>query len=159
MALTCGEESDDALNGADLLVTKHRALIDAGLALNEGAGGLMVPLSADCDMIDLFDRWNLPVILVASTALGTINHTLLSLAAMRARHIRIAGVAFVGAENAPTETFIAHKASVERLGRLPHLPALDRPSLHAAFAEGFDLARLKRALAHLDTGSPDWQAP
>jgi 8-amino-7-oxononanoate synthase len=125
----------------------------------EGAGGLMVPLSADCDMIDLFDRWNLPVILVASTALGTINHTLLSLAAMRARHIRIAGVAFVGAENAPTETFIAHKASVERLGRLPHLPALDRPSLHAAFAEGFDLARLKRALAHLDTGSPDWQAP
>lgn len=41
MALTCGEESDDALNGADLLVTKHRDLIDAGLALNEGAGGLM----------------------------------------------------------------------------------------------------------------------
>lgn len=41
MALTCGEESDDALNGADLLVTRHRALIDAGLALNEGAGGLM----------------------------------------------------------------------------------------------------------------------
>ncbi len=41
MALTCGEESDDALNGADLLVTKHRDLIDAGLALNEGAGGLL----------------------------------------------------------------------------------------------------------------------
>lgn len=41
MALTCGEESDDALNGADLLVTRHRDLIDAGLALNEGAGGLM----------------------------------------------------------------------------------------------------------------------
>jgi acetylornithine deacetylase/succinyl-diaminopimelate desuccinylase-like protein len=41
MALTCGEESDDALNGADLLVTKHRDLIDAGIALNEGAGGLM----------------------------------------------------------------------------------------------------------------------
>lgn len=41
MALTCGEESDDALNGANLLVTKYRALIDAGLALNEGAGGLM----------------------------------------------------------------------------------------------------------------------
>ena len=41
MALTCGEESDDALNGADLLVTKYRDLIDAGLALNEGAGGLL----------------------------------------------------------------------------------------------------------------------
>jgi len=41
MALTCGEESDDALNGADLLVTKHRELIDAGMALNEGAGGLL----------------------------------------------------------------------------------------------------------------------
>src|SRR5215217_788433 len=41
MALTCGEESDDELNGADLLVTKHRDLIDAGLALNEGAGGLL----------------------------------------------------------------------------------------------------------------------
>ncbi|MDO9471816.1 MAG: M20/M25/M40 family metallo-hydrolase [Caulobacter sp.] len=43
MALTCGEESDDALNGANLLVTKHRDLIDAGLALNEGAGGLLGP--------------------------------------------------------------------------------------------------------------------
>jgi acetylornithine deacetylase/succinyl-diaminopimelate desuccinylase-like protein len=41
MALTCGEESDDALNGADYLVTNHRELIDAGLALNEGAGGLL----------------------------------------------------------------------------------------------------------------------
>ena len=41
MALTCGEESDDALNGAELLVTKYRDLIDAGFALNEGAGGLL----------------------------------------------------------------------------------------------------------------------
>jgi acetylornithine deacetylase/succinyl-diaminopimelate desuccinylase-like protein len=41
MALTCGEESDGALNGAELLVTKYRDLIDAGFALNEGAGGLL----------------------------------------------------------------------------------------------------------------------
>lgn len=41
MALTCGEESDGALNGAELLATKYRDLIDAGFALNEGAGGLL----------------------------------------------------------------------------------------------------------------------
>jgi acetylornithine deacetylase/succinyl-diaminopimelate desuccinylase-like protein len=41
MALTCGEESEGALNGAELLATKYRDLIDAGFALNEGAGGLL----------------------------------------------------------------------------------------------------------------------
>src|ERR1700761_9054612 len=53
----------------------------------EGAGGLMVPLDRDTLFIDLFARWQLPVVLCARTALGTINHSLLSIEALRSRDI------------------------------------------------------------------------
>ena len=49
----------------------------------EGAGGVMVPLSRQTFYLDLFAQWRSPVILVARTALGTINHTSLSLMALR----------------------------------------------------------------------------
>lgn len=111
----------------------------------EGAGGLMVPLSQTFFMADLFARWGVPVVLVASTELGTINHTLLSIEAMRARDIPIAGVAFVGAENERTETFIEARGGVRRLGRLPRLPALCREALAEAFHSGFDLSEFRGA--------------
>ena len=59
----------------------------------EGAGGLMVPLTRQTLFIDVFARWQIPLILCARTALGTINHTLLSVAAIRARSIPLHGVA------------------------------------------------------------------
>ena len=106
----------------------------------EGAGGLMVPLTRDVMMIDVFARWQVPVILVASTALGTINHTLLSIEALRARGVPIHGVAFVGEENAPSEEIIVARGGVRRLGRLPYLEAVSREALRQAFAAGFDVA-------------------
>ncbi|RWK23277.1 dethiobiotin synthase, partial [Mesorhizobium sp.] len=60
----------------------------------EGAGGLMVPLNRQTRFIDIFEQWRLPVILCARTALGTINHTLLSIEALRARSIPLIGIAF-----------------------------------------------------------------
>lgn len=62
----------------------------------EGAGGLMVPLGGDTLYIDVFERWRLPAVLCASTALGTMNHTLLSIKALRKREICILGTAFIG---------------------------------------------------------------
>jgi dethiobiotin synthetase len=110
----------------------------------EGAGGLMVPLTRKYLQIDLFARWQAPVVLVAATRLGTINHSLLSIEALKRRDIRILGVAFVGDENADSERTIAEVGGVRRLGRLPHLATLDSASLSAAFGANFDAADILR---------------
>ncbi|MDR7147944.1 dethiobiotin synthase [Rhizobium sp. BE258] len=104
----------------------------------EGAGGLLVPLTATTVFADVFAPWRIPVILCARTALGTINHTLLSLEALRHRAIPICGVAFIGPENADTQATIATIGQVDILGRLPMLDNLTRESLAQAFRENFD---------------------
>lgn len=69
-----------------------RAAKDADLVLVEGAGGLLVPILPGLDMAGLAARFDLPVIVAARAALGTINHTLLTLEAARARELRVLGV-------------------------------------------------------------------
>jgi dethiobiotin synthetase len=103
----------------------------------EGAGGLRVPLTRQVTYIDVMVRWQAPVVLCARTTLGTINHSLLSIDALRARNVPIAGIAFIGDENRESERIIADMGQVRRLGRLPHLKPLTGPSLRAAFAEHF----------------------
>ena len=104
----------------------------------EGAGGLMVPLTRDTLFLDVFARWQLPVILVARTSLGTINHSLLSIAALKARGVPLHGVAFVGPYNEDSESVICEMGAARRLGRLDIVSPLDPAHLAAAFAVGFD---------------------
>ncbi|WP_313806446.1 dethiobiotin synthase [Sphingobium sp.] len=99
----------------------------------EGAGGLMVPVSETLLMIDLFAYWDAPVILCARTGLGTINHSLLSIEALRARRIAIAGIAFIGEPHEENERIIPMLGKVPCLGRLPILDPLDAETLRAAF--------------------------
>ena len=106
----------------------------ATLARVEGAGGVLVPLSMDTVYADLFAQWQLPVILVARTALGTINHSLLSLEALRSRAVPVHGVIFSGEENAASEQAICHIGQVRHLGRLPQMAVIDAQSLRNAFA-------------------------
>jgi len=106
----------------------------------EGAGGVLVPLTRTVLYADLFAAWAAPVVLVARTALGTINHTLLSLEALRARRVPVLGVAFVGDANADNEATIAQLGEVRRLGRLPLLTPLTPEALARAFAAHFTLA-------------------
>jgi len=103
----------------------------------EGAGGLLVPVTRSLLFADLFADWRAPAVLVARTALGTINHSLLSVEAMRARAIPILGIAFVGAANDDNEATICALAGVRRLGRLPWLDPLDAAMLASAFASYF----------------------
>ena len=95
-----------------------------GPLIVEGAGGVLVPINDDTLYADLFAEWRLPVILVARTALGTINHSLLSLEALRARGLQVAGVVFSGDENAPSERAIIAFGQCRHLGRLPRLDPL-----------------------------------
>jgi dethiobiotin synthetase len=103
----------------------------------EGAGGLMVPLSRSKLYVDIFARWQLPVVLCARTALGTINHSLLSIEALRNRGIDILGIAFVGDENVDTENSICRIGQIRRLGRLPWLSSLSADTLQTAFEGSF----------------------
>jgi dethiobiotin synthetase len=79
--------------------------IEAPLII-EGAGGVMVPLTETVVFADVFSRWRIPVILCARTGLGTINHTLLSLEALRQRSVPVFGVVFIGDEVADTQHII-----------------------------------------------------
>jgi dethiobiotin synthetase len=99
----------------------------------EGAGGALVPLTRKVLFADLFARWGLPTIVVARTALGTINHSLLTIEALRARGVAIHGVAFIGEPVEDSEVTICEMGQVKRLGRLPWLDPLDAVSLRAAF--------------------------
>ena len=103
----------------------------------EGAGGLMVPVNDGTLFIDIFARWKLPLVLCARTALGTINHSLLSIEAVRHRGIPLIGIAFIGDEQAESERIICDLGGVRRLGRLPHLTPLTHESLRSAFAASF----------------------
>lgn len=105
----------------------------------EGAGGLLVPLTERSVFADVFARWQIPVILCARTGLGTINHTLLSLEALRRRAIPVLGVAFIGEEQADSEAIIAELGEVRRLGRLPRLDPLTPERLRQAFRENFNV--------------------
>jgi len=105
----------------------------------EGAGGVLVPLTRHRTYADQFAAWNCPVVLVARTALGTINHTLLSLEALRSRGVPVLGVAFVGGAEPDSERTVAEMGKVQVLGRLPLLDPLTPASLHAAFAANFAL--------------------
>jgi len=108
-----------------------------GRLIIEGAGGLLVPVTRNLLYADLFARWAVPVVLVARTALGTINHSLLSIEAMRRRGLTILGIAFVGDANEDNEATIAALGAVKRLGRLPRLDPLEADRLGAAFAANF----------------------
>lgn len=115
------------------------ALPDADPLVVEGAGGLFVPVTREILLIDLVARWRLPVVLVARTALGTINHSLLSIEALKSRNILLLGIAFVGNPNPDSEETICAFGQTRRLGRLPILDPVDPASLAKAFAANFSL--------------------
>ena len=104
----------------------------------EGAGGLMVPLDPSTLYIDVFARWRIPVVLCARTTLGTINHSLLSVEALRRRDIDVLGIAFIGDSYPESERAICEIGRVQRLGRLPRLSPLNRGTLREAFAAAFN---------------------
>jgi dethiobiotin synthetase len=104
----------------------------------EGVGGLMVPLTRRTLFIDVLARWGARTVLCARTRLGTINHTLLSIEALRGRAIPLLGVAFIGESHPDNERTIATTGNVRVLGRLPHLDPLTPNALAEAFAMAFN---------------------
>jgi dethiobiotin synthetase len=108
----------------------------------ETAGGLLVPLRRDWLQIQQLERWQLPVLLVARSGLGTLNHTLLSLEALRRRGLAVLGLVLNGPLHAD------NPRTLEELGGVPvllELPPLD-PLNAAALAACWQGSRLARSL-------------
>jgi dethiobiotin synthetase len=104
----------------------------------EGAGGVMVPLNERELMRDLMRRIGFPVIVAARTSLGTINHTLLTLAALREAQLPICGVALIGDENFENRRAIEHYGNVRVVGQIPILEKINRTALLDVYQKHFD---------------------
>jgi dethiobiotin synthase len=112
----------------------------------EGAGGLLVPLTGSAFVIDLARELDLPVILVTRSTLGTINHTLLSLEAIRRRGIDLAGVVVNGPETPHNRAAIERYGQVEIIAEIPWLDQMTPAALRAIEPE-LDLDKLAKAAA------------
>ncbi len=155
-------EADRILPEAYVLpeaIAPHEAARRAGIAIDmakfvppvsdrplvvEGAGGLMVPLTDTAYVIDLAAELHLPLILVARSTLGTINHTLLSLEAIRRRGLPLAGVVINGPETPHNRAAIERYGQVEVIAEIPWLDVVNRSTLLTIEPE-LDLMKLARS--------------
>lgn len=103
----------------------------------EGAGGLMVPLNDEAMIIDLIQLLDIPVLLVARSELGTLNHTFLSLEALRNRDIPVIGVILNGPKNESNRKAIEKYGKVEIIGEIEKIRKLNSNSLTSTFKNIF----------------------
>ena len=139
----------------DLPVSPHLAAREAGVRIDldsltfpqttedrlwivEGAGGAMSPINECALMLDLMRHLGLPVVVAARTSLGTINHTLMTLAALREARLTIRGVVMIGACNNENRSAIEHYGNVRIIGHIPVLEQIDRAKLLDVFEKHFD---------------------
>lgn len=103
----------------------------------EGAGGLIVPINWEHTVLDLIEQMNIPVLLVARSSLGTLNHTLLSLKALRDRNIKVFGVILNGAKHPSNKETIEHFGEI-KVFEIETLKKVESSSLITAFNQAFN---------------------
>lgn len=107
---------------AQMVIAARTLASEYEFVVAEGAGGVLVPLNRRETMLDLMQALKFPILLAASPGLGTINHTLLTLRALRSDGLKVAGVVFVA--NQPGDPgFIEedNAATIEQFGKVPVL--------------------------------------
>lgn len=142
LATPCSPHRAAAIDGVTIDPARLALPSVPGPLVVEGAGGALVPIvdgpGGMFSYADMFARWAMPVVVVARTGLGTINHSLLTIEALRARRVPILGIAFIGDAEPDAEDIIPRVGGVRRLGRLARVASLDPETLRAAFDAGFD---------------------
>ena len=105
----------------------------SGHLVVETAGGVMVPLTRSWLQIDQLKEWNLPIVLVARSGLGTLNHTLLTLEALRLRNLKVLGLILNGPPHADNPDTLEQLGGVPVLAQLPPLQELNAEQLAQAW--------------------------
>ncbi len=101
----------------------------------ETAGGLMVPLTRNFLQIDQIKKWDLPVILVCKSSLGTLNHTLLSIEALQKRNINILGLVVNGEKHLDNPKTLVEFSRIPVIAEFPYLPEVDSNNLDILWKE------------------------
>ena len=109
---------------------------DEDMLIVEGVGGAMVPLTETKTVLDWITALELPALVVAGSYLGTISHTLTTVAAMRVRNVAVAGVVVSESESEP----VPLSETVETIGRF--LPEMKVVGLPRGAADGAEIAAL-----------------
>ncbi len=118
------------LDGVSMQLSDFNLPNSTHTTIIEGAGGLMVPLNENGDLyIDLLQHLEIPVFLISRHYLGSINHTLLSVEALKNRQIPIAGIIFNGEELPETESIILQKTGLTKLFTVPHFEELSATAI------------------------------
>ena len=107
--------------GIEIDLNLLEPLSDSEFTVVEGAGGLMVPITLNFTILDLIERFKLPVILVVRHYLGSINHTLLSLAAIKNANLDLAGIIISGNPNPDSEAAIINISKSKIIARVNEL--------------------------------------
>ncbi len=124
-----------AIDGVEVLVEDLKRPLTKNDLVIEGAGGLLVPLNDDETVADLIQPGD-KVIVVSRHYLGSINHTLLTIEALKTLDVDIFGIIFNGEEHPTTEDIISKKAGVPILGRIDNEPYIDERVV-SEYAEKF----------------------
>jgi dethiobiotin synthetase len=128
----------DAEIDLESLLRPAKADTNARAWIVEGAGGVLVPLNASQFMVDMIAALRLPALIVARSRLGTINHTLLSLALLRARFIPVVGVILTGEPNPDNRYSIETYGNIPVLAEMPHFSPLTADTLANWAGSDFD---------------------
>jgi len=112
--------------------------VDNRPLIAEGAGGIMVPINDRQTMLDLARHLALPVVVASRTTLGTINHTVLTVRALRGAGLDFRGVVMIGVPNRDNERSIEKYAPAPIIGRIPWLADINRSALRSVFDAEFD---------------------
>ncbi|HEV2501151.1 MAG TPA: dethiobiotin synthase [Terriglobia bacterium] len=121
----------------------HLPLCEGAPLIVEGAGGVLAPLNEKETIIDLIQHLGLPTVVASRTALGTINHTLLTLAALRQVGAEVRGVVMLGPENVENSRAIEHYGSTRVIGHIPWLREINRAALLDVFKAHFNRDNFK----------------
>lgn len=104
----------------------------------EGAGGVLVPVNDSQFIADLIRQLEMPVVVASRSALGTINHTTLTVDRLRHCGVAVKGVVLIGPGNPDNQRSIERYAAVPVIGRIPPLERIDRRALLEVFRDNFD---------------------
>ena len=108
--------------------------VDGSLII-ETAGGLMVPITRNFLQIDQIEKWGLPIILVCKSGLGTINHTLLSIEALKKRNINILGLVINGEKHLDNPKTLFEFSGIPIIAEFPYIQKIDSNNLDIIWKE------------------------